>query len=128
MSKIKYLGRAFTLFYALKDFKLTSSHLTDAEGKSRHLKESQEDMRLLLSMAKDALSGRYRIGKWNMSVIVATIAYVIMPVDAVPDIILGVGWLDDITIVTYALTRLRKETDSYLAFKAQEQEGIMNKV
>lgn len=121
MSKVKYLGRAFTLFYALKNFKLTSSHLSEAEQKSANLKESGGDVRLLIDMAKDTLAGRYKMGKWNMSVIAATIAYVIMPVDAIPDIILGVGWLDDITIVTFALSRLRKEADRYMKFKAARQ-------
>ena len=41
----------------------------------------------------------------DIALIGATVAYVIMPLDAIPDFIPGVGLLDDAAIVTYVLSR-----------------------
>jgi len=47
-----------------------------------------------------------KIFDWvDMTIIVAAVAYVIMPLDAVPDFIIGMGLLDDAAIVTYVLSK-----------------------
>lgn len=37
------------------------------------------------------------------------IVYLISPIDFVPDFILGLGWLDDLAIVLYALRQVRRD-------------------
>jgi uncharacterized membrane protein YkvA (DUF1232 family) len=37
------------------------------------------------------------------------ILYLISPIDLVPDFILGLGWLDDLAIVLYALRQVRRD-------------------
>ena len=44
-----------------------------------------------------------------------TAAYALSPVDLVPDIFVGVGWVDDILIILFAANRLYKH------FKKKEQ-------
>ena len=51
----------------------------------------------------------------RMATVVATLAYVISPVDAVPDPILGFGQMDDLSVVIAAawyLWRLRRKPAS----------------
>lgn len=64
-------------------------------------------------MCKDTLAGRYKMNKWNMSVIVGTILYVVSPLDAIPDVVPLLGWLDDVTIVGYAISKLSDEMKRY---------------
>ncbi|MCL8000533.1 DUF1232 domain-containing protein, partial [Brucella sp. 21LCYQ03] len=73
---------------------------------------------------KDTLTGKYKMNKWNMSIIVGTVVYVISPLDAVPDIIPVLGWLDDVAIVSYALTKLQKEIERYKAEQQLQPEKI----
>jgi uncharacterized membrane protein YkvA (DUF1232 family) len=40
---------------------------------------------------------------WPRLVAVLTLAYVVLPIDAIPDVFPIVGWLDDLGVVTMAL-------------------------
>src|SRR3546814_20036245 len=97
-----------------------SSDLAKAESKSAYLDEKVDEFRLLISMGKDVFAGRYRMNKWNLSIIAATIAYVISPLDAMPDMIPLMGWLDDATIVAYAVSKPTDEINTYKAFTQAE--------
>lgn len=45
--------------------------------------------------------------------LILTVAYVIMPVDAIPDVAPVVGWLDDLGMVAIALGYVMKVTKRY---------------
>lgn len=120
MQKMKklYLKKAMALFTAYKASTLSKEDLQGAQGKAVHLNERSSDFKLLIDMMRDVMSGRYKMDKWNMSVIVGTILYVLSPIDAIPDVIPVAGWLDDITIVGYALSKLSDEIRKYKTFIA----------
>lgn len=116
MNKARYLVKAVAIFNVYKSYKLDKQDLDKADEMAGKLDEKTDDFKLLVSMAKDTLSGRYKMDKWNMSVIIGTIVYVISPLDAIPDVVPILGWLDDVTIVTYALTKLKDEILQYRTF------------
>ncbi len=104
--KKNYYSRALLLFNTFKNRKLTKEEIDLAEDKAQNLGEKSSDFGLLISMIKDTFAGRYKMNKWNMSVIVATIIYVVSPLDAIPDLIPVLGWLDDASIVGFAISKL----------------------
>lgn len=110
------LNRALTLFNVFKSYKLTANDLHKADKKAIHLDDKVSDFKLLLSMLKDVTAGQYKMNKWNLSIIIGTIVYVISPLDAMPDFLPFVGWLDDVTIVGYALSKLSEEISKYKDF------------
>ncbi|MBD1428413.1 MULTISPECIES: YkvA family protein [Sphingobacterium] len=111
--KQTYLKKAFKLFSAYKAHQLTSDDLNKADAKALHLNDKMNDFKVLVNMAKDIMAGKYKVNAWNASIIVATIIYVVSPIDAIPDIIPVLGWLDDVTIVGYALSKLSEELKRY---------------
>lgn len=115
--KKNYFNRALLLFNTFKNRKLTNEDIEIAEGKAQHLEGKTNEFKLLISMIKDTFSGRYKMNKWNMSIIVGTIVYVISPLDAIPDIIPVLGWLDDASIVGFAISKLADEVDRYRKFQ-----------
>ncbi|MGX1752736.1 YkvA family protein [Sphingobacterium sp. NPDC055346] len=115
--KKNYFNRALLLFNTFKNRKLTNEDIEIAEGKAQHLEGKTNELKLLISMIKDTFSGRYKMNKWNMSIIVGTIVYVISPIDAIPDIIPVLGWLDDASIVGFAISKLADEVDRYRKFQ-----------
>ncbi|WKK59571.1 YkvA family protein [Sphingobacterium sp. BN32] len=115
--KKNYFSRALLLFNTFKNRKLTREEIDLAEDKAQNLGEKSSDFGLLISMIKDTFAGRYKMNKWNMSVIVATIVYVVSPLDAIPDIIPVLGWLDDASIVGFAISKLADEILRYKKFK-----------
>jgi len=118
--KKQSLDRAMLLFERFKSHKITSDELHVAEGKANNLKDKMDDFKLLIAMCKDTFSGKYSMSKWNLSVIIGTIIYVISPIDAIPDVIPVLGWIDDIAIVSYAISKLAEEIKNYQLFKATE--------
>lgn len=111
--KQTYLKKAFKLFSAYKAQNLTSDDLHKADAKALHLDDKMNDFKILVRMAKDIMAGKYKVNAWNASVIVGTIIYVVSPIDAIPDIIPVLGWLDDVTIVGYAISKLSDEIKKY---------------
>ncbi|HWK98842.1 MAG TPA: DUF1232 domain-containing protein [Parapedobacter sp.] len=114
--KKSYFNKAVLLFELFRRHRVNADDFAKAESKSAYLDEKVDEFRLLISMGKDVFAGRYRMNKWNLSIIAATIAYVISPFDAVPDMIPLMGWVDDATIVAYAVSKLADEINKYKAF------------
>ncbi|HWK59184.1 MAG TPA: DUF1232 domain-containing protein [Parapedobacter sp.] len=114
--KKSYFNKAILLFGLFRKHRINGDDLATAESKSVYLDEKVDEFRLLISMGKDVFAGRYRMNKWNLSIITATIAYVISPLDAMPDMIPLMGWMDDATIVAYAASKLTDEINKYKAF------------
>ncbi|MGK6352838.1 YkvA family protein [Parapedobacter sp. DT-150] len=111
-----YFNKAILLFELFRKHQISGDDLAKAESKSAYLDEKVDEFRLLISMGKDVFAGRYHMNKWNLSIIAATIAYVISPLDAIPDMIPLMGWMDDVTIVAYAVSKLTDEIERYKAF------------
>lgn len=116
--KIKW-HRALLLFEQFRSRRITSEDLEAADKKATLLEDKMDDFRLLIAMCKDSMAGRYAISKWNLSVVVATIIYVVSPLDAIPDMIPVLGWLDDISIVGYAISKLAEEMKRYQQFRKE---------
>lgn len=111
-----YFNKAILFFELFRKYRISGDDLAKAESKSAYMGEKVDEFRLLTSMGKDVFAGRYHMDKWNLSVIVATIAYVVSPLDAIPDMVPLMGWIDDVTIVTYAVSKLTDEIQKYKAF------------
>ena len=111
-----YFSKALFLFEAFRKHRINGDDFAKAESKSAYLDEKVEEFRLLVAMGRDVFAGRYRMNKWNLSIIAATMAYVIAPVDALPDMLPLLGWMDDATIVAYAVSKLTDEINKYKAF------------
>lgn len=69
-------------------------------------------LRWFVPMTRDVLAGRYRPVPWNAFVAMGlALAYLVMPLDLIPDLLVVVGLFDDVLIVGWLLTRV----DRYLA-------------
>ena len=47
--------------------------------------------------------------------------YVISPIDLIPDFVLGIGALDDLAILAFAIPLLLKEVDKFLLWESQKK-------
>jgi len=67
---------------------------------------------------RDFLKGRYRdVSVKSIVIFVLTLAYIISPIDLIPDWILGFGQLDDVAILAFGLHLLEKDLMKYKEWK-----------
>lgn len=53
--------------------------------------------------------------------IIGSLLYLIFPADIVPDFIIGLGILDDITVITFIWIAVKSELDEYISRKPNEK-------
>lgn len=81
-----------------------------------------EKIRLLMAMVGDWKKGQYHgINGKHIALIIAGLAYVISPVDVVPEFLTGIGLLDDVVVAGFILHRIDGVLDKYYAWKNPTQ-------
>ncbi len=105
------------------DIAKVNQRAQEIESKLPKLKKVFEQTKIMLSMVKDYWAGTYReIPYWAISAVSMALLYVLNPADVVPDVIIGVGYLDDATIVAFCLKLVQRELERY-----QEWQAIQSK-
>lgn len=79
-----------------------------------------DEFRTLLRLIRAYATGEYRDVPFETMVpVVAAIVYVVSPIDLIPEFIPGVGGLDDLTVITYALRNVRDQLDKFIAWERE---------
>lgn len=89
---------------------------------SGRLQRFSTDIRLMFSMIRDYWNGSYRNLPWKtIAAAAGALLYVMNPLDAIPDLILGLGFLDDAGVVALCLKLVESDLHRYAAWKAQQE-------
>ena len=85
------------------------------------LSEYKDEVALVFSMLKDYASGKYTKVPWRtIAVLVGSLAYVLTPIDLIPDFIPVIGWSDDCLALAGALAFAKMDLEEYKAWKAKQ--------
>ena len=85
------------------------------------MRKATQQLELLIDLADDYSSGRYREVRWyTMAIAVAATLYFVSPADVIPDSLPGVGQLDDIVILGIALRMIRKDLRAYAEWRGRD--------
>lgn len=80
------------------------------------------DVPLLVSLVKSYISGAYKEIPYNTIVaVVATLLYVISPLDLIPDFIPIAGFADDAVAVAFCVKMLHSDLEKYKAWRDQKE-------
>jgi len=75
----------------------------------------QDLMRLLFAWAKQS----YRGVSWGaLALMVGGLIYFLLPTDAVPDVLPGVGFVDDVAVISMVVDAVRGEIDRFRTWQA----------
>lgn len=89
------------------------------------LKKFIDDVKILISLVKDYYHGTYReIPWWSISAVVASLIYVLSPIDLIPDFIPIIGFIDDAAVVAACLSLIRKDLEKYQQWKMYNDESV----
>lgn len=90
---------------------------------SGKLKRFGADIRLMFSVIRDYWYGNYRDVPWkSIAAIAGALLYVMNPLDVIPDLILGIGFLDDAGVVALCLKLVESDLHRYAAWKEHQDD------
>ena len=79
-----------------------------------------QDLKLLIPLIKDYWNGAYRgVSVKSIVIFVVALAYIISPIDLIPDYIIGLGQIDDAVILGLSLYFLEKDLRKYKEWKGR---------
>ena len=78
-----------------------------------------DDLQKLLRMLKAYISGQYKDFSVSTIVYVITgIVYFVNPFDVLPDFIVGLGFIDDATVIAFVIKKIQSELTSFTLWEA----------
>lgn len=78
------------------------------------ISEVFHQLKLMLSLVKDYVSGAYReIPYGTIIAAVAGILYFLSPIDFIPDFIPGIGLIDDVLVIGFVLKQIQGDLQKY---------------
>ncbi len=124
----KRFARIVIAFIRRRASKVTESDVGKAANESDSIRSKfehagplgryLEDVKLLISIAKDYSAGTYRaVPWWAISAIVFTLLYVVSPIDLIPDFIPVIGYMDDAAVLSVCMMLVERELQTYKAWK-----------
>ena len=73
---------------------------------------------VMMMMIKDYRKGNYRAVPWfTIAAIAGSLLYILSPFDLIPDFIPGLGYLDDVTVLTIVMGWIDSDLHNYLDWK-----------
>ncbi|RZK33732.1 MAG: DUF1232 domain-containing protein [Hymenobacter sp.] len=113
----KLLGKPFKIFAILNE---AADKLANENSKDNKFKQLFDVALTLVRMVRDYVKGDYRqIQSSTIVSGVAVLLYVINPIDLVPDFIPVLGFLDDLSLISWFMGKFQKEIANYREWEMQ---------
>ncbi|MGG1418823.1 YkvA family protein [Bacillus subtilis] len=88
--------------------------------KRKNRKKCIQHITIFFQMLRDWRNGDYpRSQVKTLLLLTAAILYIIMPLDIIPDVILGLGFIDDAAVLGLIWTLIKKELSQYEKWRLQ---------
>ena len=92
-----------------------------AEKKSTHLGQQIESFRLTWSLLQDYWAGAYTAIPWKLTAAIGfAMAYLVSPLDVIPDFIL-LGFVDDAAVFGLVVSAFQSELEDYKEWKKNQK-------
>ena len=93
-----------------------------AENKSRHLGNQFESFKVMWALLQDYWSGDYTSVPWKLLAAIGfAVAYLVSPIDIIPDFIPVLGFVDDAAVFALVVSAFQSELDDYKAWKKKQK-------
>jgi len=88
---------------------------------SGFLQKYSELAKVMYGMLKDYRKGVYTKVPWfTIATIAFSFLYILNPLDIIPDFIPGLGYIDDMAIITFGLRFIESDLHNYLDWKIEQ--------
>jgi len=96
----------------------------DKEHKKGFVQETWDNLKSMFELLRAYIKGDYRnIPYASLLLIVGAILYFVLPTDAIPDFIPGIGYLDDAAVIGFTLKKVKDDVDKFLEWKKEQDDN-----
>lgn len=96
------------------------------KAQSKHKGQDEgwrDDLKTLWRMTKAYTKGEYKhIPYQTVLVMVATLIYFLMPMDFLPDILIGIGLFDDVALIGWTIAAVQGEINNFRSYEKKALE------
>jgi uncharacterized membrane protein YkvA (DUF1232 family) len=108
-----------------EDARRVVSRHRELDEKFKHvperLKKVVSQVKLLYELIRAYIDGSYREIPWvSIATAVAALIYFLAPIDLIPDVIPGIGYVDDLLVVRFALTAIGSDLKTFCEWKGYD--------
>ena len=96
------------------------------KGRKHHkpLTSVWHQLNLMIGVVADWTTGKYRdIPYGSIITLILGIAYFVMPADSIPDFIPGIGFVDDVAVLSYVGYAVSRDLERYRRWKEAHGAG-----
>lgn len=102
----------------LKAGELLNDSTNKASSNKGKLAEIWDKLQLLIQLFRAWLGGEYKdIPKKTLMYVAAGLLYFVIPTDAIPDFLIGAGFLDDATVIAFIYSQISKELERFKSWQ-----------
>ncbi len=98
----------------MKDVSIESLKKGALYNGRKGMDEMWVDVKTFSRLVQEFRKGSYRdISKKSVVMIVGALLYFVSPIDAVPDLLAGIGLLDDVAVIGFVASQLKQELEKF---------------
>ena len=102
----------------------SQEEVDDKINNSGLLQKYSELAKVMYGMLKDYRKGVYNKVPWfTIATIAFSFLYILNPLDIIPDFIPGLGYIDDLAILTFGLRFIESDLHNYLDWKLEHEDA-----
>lgn len=119
----RYRTRAGVLVRSPEDIRTLAVRAAQklASSSNLRLEGVRSELASLIDLLKAYANGSYRdVSSRTLVAVAAAVLYFVVPLDLVPDFILGLGFLDDVTVIGYVINLVRQEVDEFVSWQRSQ--------
>lgn len=103
--------------------RLTRAAVEKATDQRERISDLWADLHALTDLVGAWAKGDYSVVPWRtIGVAVGAIVYFINPMDAMPDMIPGLGYLDDGAVIAFVVGSLRNDIEEFESWRQQRKQ------
>jgi len=104
---------------------LVRKALFKASARRELLATLWDDLDKLMRLVRAWAVGRYDAIPWRtVAMAIGALVYFVNPLDAIPDVLLGIGYLDDASVLAMVVASLRGDLEKFAQWEREEANTI----
>jgi len=109
----------------LKDLASEARRKAESAGQGGVLKELWDTLMTFLRLILAYARGDYRHVPWEtVTLVVAAVLYFLMPIDVLPDVFVGLGFVDDAAVIAWVMNTVGPELGKFRQWEASRGQSV----